>query len=72
MAGFLEGSGSNAAVRNMVRSLCELYDLPRGEITRARALVILVELDPVTGIPPAGSGLTSTRTWRPTAGSVRR
>ena len=35
VADFLEGSGSNAAVRNMVRALCELYDLPRGEITRA-------------------------------------
>ena len=35
VARFVDGSGSNAAVRNMVHALCELYDLPRGEITRA-------------------------------------
>jgi hypothetical protein len=33
VAAFVEASGSNAAVRNMVRSLCELYGLGSGEIT---------------------------------------
>jgi uncharacterized protein len=30
---YLQGSGTNAAVRNMVRALCELYDVRSGEIT---------------------------------------
>ncbi|MGA2762884.1 MAG: amidohydrolase family protein [Spirochaetia bacterium] len=33
VAAFVEGSGSNASVRNMIRSLSELYDIPGGEIT---------------------------------------
>jgi hypothetical protein len=33
IARFVEGSGTNAFVRNMVRSLAELYDLPEARIT---------------------------------------
>jgi uncharacterized protein len=34
IASYVEGSGSSAAVRNMVRALSELYGLEGGEITR--------------------------------------
>ena len=30
---YIEGSGTNAAVRNMVRALCELFEVGTGEIT---------------------------------------
>jgi len=33
IAAYVEGSGTNAAVRNMVRALCELYEVGAGEIT---------------------------------------
>jgi hypothetical protein len=33
IAPYVEGSGTNAAVRNMVRALCELYEIRAGEIT---------------------------------------
>ena len=32
VAAFVEGSGSNASVRNMIRSLSELYDIPGGRL----------------------------------------
>ncbi len=34
IAPFLEGSGTNAAVRSLVRALCELYGVGSGQITR--------------------------------------
>jgi len=33
IAVYVEGSGTNAAVRSMVRALCELYEVGAGEIT---------------------------------------
>ncbi len=35
IAPFVEGSGTNAAVRSLVRALCELYGIGSGEITEA-------------------------------------
>jgi predicted TIM-barrel fold metal-dependent hydrolase len=35
IAPFVEGSGTNAAVRSLVRALCELYGVGGGEITEA-------------------------------------
>ncbi len=32
VAAYVEASGTNAAVRNMVRALCELYEIGKGEI----------------------------------------
>lgn len=33
IAAYVEGSGTNAAVRNLARTLCELYEVGAGEIT---------------------------------------
>jgi len=44
IARYVEGSGTNAAVRNMVRSLCELYGVKGGEITEANWQVLDSEI----------------------------
>jgi hypothetical protein len=35
IAPYVEGSGTNAAVRNLARALCELYEIGTGEITES-------------------------------------